>query len=165
MATEKTTAIIVSPKDLDTTPEDWSVIPPGVREKVIFMLLSGEFPTDGDIARRAGVRPAYITHILNSDPELVRLRKEAEREMAQRIEKSAVELAMRGRNEIAREKAHEFLLKKLYADKYSDDITPTGSGKGSRKVVINLKLPEIAVDENGIPIAKSKSPLQEPIDV
>ena len=85
--------------------------------------------------------------------------------MAQRLEKSAVQLALEGRNEIAREKAHEFLLKKLYADKYSDDVAPVGNGKGSRKVVINLKLPEIAVDENGIPIAKSKNPLQEAIDV
>lgn len=162
---EKTTAIIASPKDLEATPEDWSVVPQGVREKVIFMLLSGEFPTDGDIARRAGVRPAYITHILNSDPELVRLRKEAEREMAQRIEKSAVELAMTGRNEIAREKAHEFLLKKLYADKYSDDITPVGNGKGSRKVIVEFNMKEIPVDENGIPTAKSKSPLEDSIDV
>lgn len=162
---EKTTAIIASPKDLESTPEDWSVVPEGVREKVIFMLLSGEFPTDGDIARRAGVRPAYITHILNSDPELVRLRKEAEREMAQRIEKSAVELAMTGRNEIAREKAHEFLLKKLYADKYSDDITPVGNGKGSRKVIVEFNMKEIPVDENGIPTAKSKSPLEDSIDV
>ena len=162
---DKTTAIIASPKDLESTPEDWSVVPEGVREKVIFMLLSGEFPTDGDIARRAGVRPAYITHILNSDPELVRLRKEAEREMAQRIEKSAVELAMTGRNEIAREKAHEFLLKKLYADKYSDDITPVGNGKGSRKVIVEFNMKEIPVDENGIPTAKSKSPLEDSIDV
>ena len=162
---EKTTAIIASHKDLAATPEDWSTVPQGVREKVVFMLLSGEFPTDGEIARVAGVRPAYITHILKSDPELARLRKEAELEMAQRLEKSAVQLALEGRNEIAREKAHEFLLKKLYADKYSDDISPVGNGKGSRRVVINLKLPEIAVDENGIPIAKSKNPLQEAIDV
>lgn len=162
---EKMTAIIASPKDLTATPEDWSTVPQGVREKVVFMLLSGEFPTDGEIARKAGVRPAYITHILKNDPELARLRKEAEFEMAQRLEKSAVQLALEGRNEIAREKAHEFLLKKLYADKYSDDVAPVGNGKGSRKVVINLKLPEIAVDENGIPIAKSKNPLQEAIDV
>lgn len=161
----KTTAVVATNKALAATPEDWSAVPKGVRDKVVCMLLSGEFPTDAEIARVAGVRPGYITHILKADPELAKLRQEAELEMAQRIEKSAVELALTGRNEIARQKQHEFLLKKLYPDKYGDDTMPTKGGKGSRKVVINLKLPEIAVDENGIPIAKSKNPLKEAIDV
>lgn len=85
--------------------------------------------------------------------------------MAQRIEKSAVELALTGRNEIARQKQHEFLLKKLYPDKYGDDSALSNSAKGIRRVTIDLKLPEVPVDENGIPVAQSKNPLQEAISV
>ena len=161
----KTTAIVATNKALAATPEDWSAIPKGVRDKVVCMLLSGEFPTDAEIARVAGVRPGYITHILKADPELAKLRQEAEREMAQRIEKSAVELALTGRNEIARQKQHEFLLKKLYPDKYGDDSALSNSAKGIRRVTIDLKLPEVPVDENGIPVAQSKNPLQEAINV
>lgn len=161
----KTTAIVATNKALAATPEDWSAVPKGVRDKVVCMLLSGEFPTDADIARVAGVRPGYITHILKADPELAKLRQEAELEMAQRIEKSAVELALTGRNEIARQKQHEFLLKKLYPSKYGDDAALSNSAKGIRRVTIDLKLPEIPVDENGIPVAQSKNPLQEAISV
>lgn len=161
----KTTAIVATNKALAATPEDWSAVPKGVRDKVVCMLLSGEFPTDAEIARVAGVRPGYITHILKADPELAKLRQEAEREMAQRIEKSAVELALTGRNEIARQKQHEFLLKKLYPDKYGDDSALSNSAKGIRRVTIDLKLPEVPVDENGIPVAQSKNPLQEAINV
>lgn len=161
----KTTAIVATNKALAATPEDWSVVPKGVRDKVVCMLLSGEFPTDAEIARVAGVRPGYITHILKADPELAKLRQEAELEMAQRIEKSAVELALTGRNEIARQKQHEFLLKKLYPDKYGDDSALSNSAKGIRRVTIDLKLPEVPVDENGIPVAQSKNPLREAISV
>ena len=161
----KTTAIVATSKAFAATPEDWSAVPKGVRDKVVCMLLSGEFPTDADIARVAGVRPGYITHILKADPELAKLRQEAELEMAQRIEKSAVELALTGRNEIARQKQHEFLLKKLYPSKYGDDAALSNSAKGIRRVTIDLKLPEIPVDENGIPVAQSKNPLQEAISV
>lgn len=161
----KTTAIVATNKALAATPEDWSAVPKGVRDKVVCMLLSGEFPTDAEIARVAGVRPGYITHILKADPELAKLRQEAELEMAQRIEKSAVELALTGRNEIARQKQHEFLLKKLYPDKYGDDSALSNSAKGIRRVTIDLKLPEVPVDENGIPVAQSKNPLQEAINV
>lgn len=140
-------------------------LPDGVRDKIVFMLLSGEFPTDAQIAKTVGVSPTVITRMLKNDPELVEKRKEAEREMAQLIEKSAVELAMTGRNEIAKQKAQEFLLKKVYADKYGDDAENTGSEKGSRKVVINLNLPVTKTDENGIPICQSPDPLVDAIDV
>lgn len=140
-------------------------IPEGVRDKIIYMLLSGEFPTDAQIARSVGVQPSVITRMLKNDPELVERRREAEREMAQQIEKSAVELAMTGRNELARQKAQEMLLKKVYAEKYGDNAENTTSEKGSRKVVINLNLPTIKTDENGIPICNSASPLMEAIDV
>ena len=141
------------------------VIPTGVRDKIVFMLLSGEFPTDAEIARAAGVTPAVVTKMLKNDPELVEKRKEAEREMAQQIERSAIQLATSGRNEIAKQKAQEFLLKKVYADKYGDDAESGNPEKGSRKVIINLNLPVTKTDENGIPLCQSTNPLEEAIDV
>jgi len=140
-------------------------VPQGIREKIIFMLLSGEFPTDAEIARVCDVSPGYVTKMLKSDPELAEKRKEAEREMAQQIEKSAVQLALTGRNEIAKQKSQEMLLKKLYPEKYGDDAENTSAEKGSRKVNIYLKLQEVKTDADGIPIAQSASPLVEAIDV
>lgn len=157
MATPSTTAIAKA----DSLPP----VPQGVRDKIICMLISGEYPTDADIARATGVSATYITKLLQSDPELAEKRREAEREVAQLIEKSAIELAQRGRNEMAKQRSQEFLLKKMYADKYGDNAEKVNSEKGSRKVVIQLKLPEVKIDSDGIPIAQSANPLQEAIDV
>ena len=136
-----------------------------LRERIIVMLLSGEFPTDAEIAKAVNVRPSYITTILKCDPELAERRKEANLLMAQMIEKSAVELAISGRNEMAKERAHEFLLKKLYPDKYGDAAEAGNTEKGSRKVIINLKMPVMKTDKNGFPVAQSANPLMDAIDV
>lgn len=141
------------------------IVPQGIRDKIVFMLLSGEFPTDAEIARTVGVSPSFVTKMLKNDPELAEKRKEAEREMAQQIERSAVQLALTGRNEIARQKSQEMLLKKLYSDKYGEDAENTSTEKGSRKVIINLNLPVTKTDENGIPICQSNNPLMDALDV
>ena len=141
------------------------IVPQGIRDKIVFMLLSGEFPTDAEIARTVGVSPSFVTKMLKNDPELAEKRKEAEREMAQQIERSAVQLALTGRNEIARQKSQEMLLKKLYSDRYGDDAENTSTEKGSRKVIINLNLPVTKTDENGIPICQSDNPLMDALDV
>ena len=157
MTTPSTTAIAKA----DKLPP----VPQGVRDKIICMLISGEYPTDADIARATGVSATYITKLLQSDPELAEKRREAEREVAQLIEKSAIELAQRGRNEMAKQRSQEFLLKKMYADKYGDNAEKVNSEKGSRKVIIKLKMEEVQTDANGIPIAQSANPLQDVIDV
>lgn len=130
------------------------------RNQIINMLISGEFPVDADIARRVGVRAKVVTDLLKADPELVELRRQSELEMAQRIEKSSVDLAIGGRNEIARQKAQEFLLKKMMPEKYGDDAGKPTEVIGKR-VNIFLKLPEVQTNADGIPIAKSESPLAE----
>lgn len=136
-----------------------------LREKIVLLLLSGEFPTDAEIAKAVNVKPSYITTILKHDPELAERRNEANLLMAQMIEKSAVDLALNGRNEIAKEKAHEFLLKRLYPDKYGDAAESGNTEKGSRKVIINLKMPVMKTDNNGFPVAQSANPLTDAIDV
>ena len=142
-----------------------AVIPRAKRDRIICLLLSGEFPTDADIARDVGVSPSVITKMLKDDPELAQKRIEAEREIAQHIEKSAIELATTGRNEVAKQKQQEFLLRKLMPEKYGDNVEQTKGGLGPKRVVINLKLPECKTDANGIPILQSANPLQEVLDV
>lgn len=136
-------------------------LPTTTRDKIILMLLSGEFPSDADIARATGVRPFIITKLLASDPELVVRRKEAEREMAQAIEKSAFTLATQGRNEMAKQKSQEFLLRKLMPEKYGDNSEMTNGTATSKRVVINFNMPEVKTDQDGIPVIESKSPLEE----
>lgn len=132
---------------------------------VVEMVASGEYPIDAMIARKVGCRTQIITDLIAKDKELSELRKSAEREIAQKVEQSAVALATGGRNEIARQKAQEFLLKKLMPEKYGDNAEQSNSTHSPKKIIINMTLPEVKVDEDGIPI-ESKSPLaQEAIDV
>lgn len=134
----------------------------GTRQKIIQMLLSGEHPVDAEIARACNVSALTVSNILKKDPELVRLRRNAELEMAQLIERSGFQLAISGRNEIARQKAQEFFLKKLMPEKYGDDAELNRSAQSGKRIVLMPALPVVSVDANGIPIsqAKSKSPLE-----
>lgn len=141
-----------------------STITSAQRTKIVTMLTSGEFPVDKDIADACGVTPTFIQKVLAEDKELAECRRQAEIEIAQRIEQSAVQMAISSRNPIAQQKAQEFMLKKLMPDKYGDNAGMRNAGQ-SKKINITLKLPETAVDENGIPIAQSPNPLQELIDV
>ncbi len=146
---------------LPTVIERVEDLPETTRDKIVLMLLSGEFPSDADIARATHVRPFVITKLLASDPELVVRRKEAEREMAQAVEKSAFTLATQGRNEIAKQKSQEFLLRKLMPEKYGDESSVSNGVNTSKRVIINFNMPEVKTDQDGIPIIESKSPLEE----
>lgn len=125
------------------------------KDEIIRLVISGEHPSDAEIARRVGgLYPSEVTAIINADPELVLRRSESEREVAQNIENAAITLAVGGRNEIARQKAQEFLLKKMMPDKYGDDARTSGQG-GQKRVVINFNLPEVKVNQDGIPIGET----------
>lgn len=131
------------------------------KERIIQMLLSGEFPIDSEIARACDVSVGTIQAMIKSDPELAEARKQSQIEMAQMLERSHVDLAINGRNEIARQKALEFLSRKLMPERYGDNAEKNNVSQAQKKVVINLTLPEVSVDADGIPIANSKSPLEE----
>lgn len=137
-----------------------AVIPHDKRDKIIRMLVSGEFPVDADIAKECDVPVAVIEQLLKSDPELIECRRQSERQMAQLIEQSSARLAINGRNEIARQKAQEFMLKRLMPEKYGDDASVNKSSRSIKRILFVKSLPTVEVDENGIPIAKSRSPLE-----
>lgn len=130
------------------------------RDKIVRMLVSGEFPIDSEIAEACNVPVAVVEQLLKSDPELAEARRQSERQMAQMIERSSVKLAIGGRNEIARQKAQEFMLKKLMPEKYGDDASESKSSRSLKRILLVKELPTVDVDDNGIPIAKSKSPLE-----
>jgi hypothetical protein len=143
------------------TEESLPVVSEQTRNDIIRMLASGEFPVDADIARACRVPVKVVQQLVKSDPELAELRRQAELEMAQLIEKAAVELAISGRNEIARQKSQEFLLKKLVPEKYGENAEQINPQNMQKRIILMPALPVIAVDENGIPIESR----QEVIDV
>ena len=130
------------------------------RDKIVRMLVSGEFPIDSEIAEACSVPVAVVEQLLKSDPELAEVRRQSERQMAQMIERSSAQLAIGGRNEIARQKAQEFMLKKLMPEKYGDDASVNKSSRSIKRILFVKSLPTVDVDENGIPVAHSRSPLE-----
>lgn len=130
------------------------------RDKIVRMLVSGEFPIDSEIAEACSVPVAVVEQLLKSDPELAEVRRQSERQMAQMIERSSAQLAIGGRNEIARQKAQEFMLKKLMPEKYGDDASVNKSSRSIKRILFVKSLPTVEVDENGIPVAHSRSPLE-----
>jgi hypothetical protein len=135
-------------------------LPRDKRDKIIRMLVSGEFPVDADIAKECDVPVAVVEQLLKSDTELMECRRQSERQMAQLIEQSSARLAINGRNEIARQKAQEFMLKKLMPEKYGDDASVNKSSRSIKRILFVKSLPTVDVDENGIPVAHSRSPLE-----
>ena len=61
-------------------------LPRDKRDRIIRMLVSGEFPVDADIAKECDVPVAVVEQLLKSDPELAECRRQSERQMAQLIE-------------------------------------------------------------------------------
>lgn len=129
------------------------------RRRIYEMLISGEFPIDATIAREVNVPTHIVTEILEKDPELAVIRKSSQREIAQRIERSAIDLCTSSKNDMARAKLIPEMLKHLMPERYGDNAEQTNSPKGSKKIVLNLTMNEIKVDGDGIPIANSESPL------
>lgn len=141
-------------------------ISPAVRNKIIRALISGEYPVDADIAEVCKVPVSVVEKLLSDDPELRELRRQAERRSAQLIEKASIDLAINGKNQMARQKAQEFMLKHMMPDKYGDSVNAGKSAQSVKRIMIVKELPVVDVDENGIPIAKSRSPLEpKAIDV
>lgn len=137
-------------------------VPDRVRKKIATLLISGEYPVDSEIALACDVDVSVVEKLLADDPELRELRRQAEKRSAQLIERASVDLAINGKNQMARQKAQEFMLKHMMPDKYGDSVNAGKSAQSMKRIMIVKELPVVDVDENGIPIAKSKSPL-EPI--
>lgn len=129
------------------------------RNRIREMLTSGEYPIDSVIANEVGVSVSLIERLFIDDPEFAELHRQCERDMAQKIECASFKMALAGKNAVAMQKAQEFFLKKLMPNKYGDESTKKETQVGKR-VNIVLNLPEVKVDENGIPVASSESPLR-----
>ena len=137
-----------------------------VKCKIARLLISGEHPVDSEIAEQCGVDTSVVEKLLSDDPELRELRRQAERRSAQLIERASVDLAINGKNQMARQKAQEFMLKHMMPEKYGDSVNAGKSAQSVKRIMIVKELPVVDVDENGIPIAKSRSPLEpKAIDV
>ena len=141
-------------------------ISPTVRNKIIRALISGEYPVDAEIAAICNVPVSVVERLLSDDPELRELRRQAERRSAQLIERACFDLAINGKNQMAKQRAQEFALKHIMPDKYGDSVNAGKSAQSVKRIMIVKELPVVDVDENGIPIAKSRSPLEpKAIDV
>lgn len=130
------------------------------REMVIDLLSSDTLYTDAEIAKECDIPINEIQRVIYDDPDLCALRRYAERDMVQKIERSAMDLAIKGRNEMARQKSQEFMLRKLKPEVYGDNADAFRDRKDYKRILLVKELPVIPVDENGIPIARSHSPLE-----
>ena len=45
-------------------------------------------------------------------------------------------------------------------EKYGDDASESKSSRSLKRILLVKELPTVDVDDNGIPVAKSKSPLE-----
>lgn len=135
--------------------------------KMLDMLRSGKFPVKAEIARACMCSVQTIDRFLERHPEIKEGWDQAIQEQVGMVERSMFDLAINGSFEPAKEKAQEFILTHHKPEVYSEAAQLAGTSGATRKrVVMFTRLEEVAVDDNGIPIAQSKSPLQpETIDV
>ena len=124
------------------------------RKQICELLLSGELLTDGEIAKKVKLSPVVVTELLATDPEFLRLCRQRDIEISQKIERASVELALSGKNQVAMQKAQELHLKKIMSDRYGD-LANAGARTARKRVNIVLELPETKTDANGMPILQT----------
>lgn len=131
------------------------------------LLQQGELSMS-EIAKAIGVHVLTVKKLLENDVDLAAEYNAQWDERIARVEDSMISMALgNGRNEIAQEKAQEFILRYNKPKKYSEAVARQSAAPSEKRINISLNLPTIAVDANGIPIPKvqSANPLQEVIDV
>lgn len=124
------------------------------REQIRELLLSDNIYTDGEIARKVKMSPVVVTELLSTDPEFLRLCRQRDIEISQKIERASIELALSGKNQVAMQKAQELHLKKIMSDRYGD-LASAGARTARKRVNIVLELPETKTDANGMPILQT----------
>lgn len=143
------------------------VVSPDVKERIVDLLLSGKHPKISDVSYRVGVPASVVTKLLRDDEALAEAYENAMIITASEIESAAVDMCLdESQHPIARQKMMEFMLTKMNPKRYGENSEiHNNHGKGIRRVALAV-LPVLKVDENGIPVADSQSPLkQECIDV
>ena len=124
------------------------------REQIRELLLSDNIYTDGEIAKKVKMSPVIVTELLSTDPEFMRLCRQRDIEISQKIERASIELALSGKNQVAMQKAQELHLKKIMSDRYGD-LANTGTRTARRRVNVVLELPETKTDANGLPVLQT----------
>ena len=131
---------------------------PEQRAKIITMLESGCYPNVSMIARACKTTPQTIRNMFIKDPSLKERFHEAIAAKIDEVEESAIDLAINGNNEIAKQKAQEFILKHKKPEDYGENAEAlAAASKAVRRIIVAPVLPTIAVDANGIPIQQNKT--------
>lgn len=143
-------------------------LPQKTKDNIEKLLLSGRHPSLVDIAHRCGVTLSTINAVLRNDPDLAEAYENAMAITANAIENAAVDMCLdEQQHPIARQKMIEFMLPKLNPRRYGENSEVlNNAGRGIKRVAFVPVMPVVQVDDNGIPIVQSKSPLeQQAIDV
>lgn len=145
-----------------TTVESGHHINDATRQKIIAMLTDGRHPVITNIARACKVSPSTIHYMLKKDPELRDRYETALAVTANEIENAAVDMCLDERTHpMARGKMIEFMLPRLNPTRYGEQAQTLGlAGQAVKRIAIVAEMPVIETDANGIPIAKSQSPLE-----
>lgn len=139
-------------------------LPPVVVNRIREMLLAGTRHLT-QVARACNVTTDSVKRLVEQDPELKALHDAAYEEKMEQVEDAMFEQAINGDNEIAKEKAQEYLLRFRRPKVYSPELSDAAAmgGQQTRRIIIAPILPVCQVDKDGIPIKPQEQ--QEPIDV
>lgn len=142
-----------------TLTEAGAHIYPEQRAKIVRMLESGCYPNLSMIARACQTTTATIRNMFNKDPSLKQKFHDAIEAKINEVEESAIDLAINGCNEIAKQKAQEFILKHKKPEEYGENAEAlVAATKAVKRIIVAPVLPTIAVDANGIPIQPNPEP-------
>lgn len=146
-----------------TLTEQGAHIFPEQRAKIIAMLESGCYPNVSQIARACKTTRMTIWNMLHADPDLSKRFHSAVAAKIDEVEESAIDLAINGNNEIAKQKAQEFVLKHKRPEEYGENAEVlAAAARAVKRIIVAPQLPTIPVDSNGIPIEFKKQ--EEPVE-
>lgn len=111
------------------------------RERILKLLSGGFYPDLTAIAKIANTTRDAIEKSMKKDPAIERAYNSALMSQVDKIEQAAIDLAINGKNEVARQKSQEFLLKNLRASKYNEKLALAQSQSNAPRISVSLKLP------------------------
>ena len=144
-----------------------SQLPTVVQKRIREMLEAGTRHLT-QVAKACGVSTCVVKRMVESDPELKALHDAAYEEKMEDVEDAMFDMAVNGDNEVAKEKAQEYLLRYRRPKTYSPDLCDQAASGGTptKRIVIVPVMPVTPCDANGIPIQPKQEPKQaEVIDV
>lgn len=113
------------------------------RARICRLLSGGLYPDLSTIAKLAETSRAAIEREIKKDPQLETMYNSALMAQIDKVEQAAIDLAINGKNEIAKQKSQEFILKNMRASRYNEKLALAETQANIPRINVSLKLPVI----------------------